>query len=203
MAISSGTILKVVVSLLLPDSVIAQNVFYSVVADLVTSDAEDDVVLDLIDWVELMYTELNAYIVSSVVASDVKVYEYDHVDDDWDEVGTDAWSDGFASAGDMLPHGVAAVVHAKTIDPDVQATKFLPGFADGVFDDSDLSAGGVTAVLDFADVWGAPFTGTATGGLFGGGVWSVARGQFVLFNEVYICNGIAGYQRRRKPGVGI
>lgn len=203
MSISSGTILKVVVSLLMPDSVIAQNIFYTVVTDLITSDDEGDVVSDIQDWVEAMYAPLNNYIVLGVEASDFKVYEYDPIDDDWDEVGADTWVDGFANASDMIPHGVAAISHAKTIDPDVQGTKFIPGFGDTVFIESDLSAGGVTAMGNFNDVWVTPFGGTATGGDFVPGIWSTVGVVFKLFNGNWVVNGVAGYQRRRKPGVGI
>lgn len=203
MAISSGTILKVVVSLLLPDSVIAQNIFYTVVVDLLTSDDEDDVVADLVTWVEAMYDALSTSIVTDVAASDIKVYEFDPGDVDWDEVGSDTWTDTFASAQDMIPHGVAAIVHAKTIDPDVQATKFIAGIGDLSAIASDLTAGTITELADFAVLWVTPFGGTETGGDFAPGVWSTARTTFKLFNEVYVVNGVVGYQRRRKPGVGI
>ena len=203
MAISSGTILKVVASMLMPDNVIAQNVFYAVVTDLLTSDDEDDVVADLVTWVEAMYTELDVYVSTDIASSDIKVYEYDPTDDDWDEVGTDTWTDSFASADDMLPHGVAAIAHAKTIDPDTQATKYLPGWGEGSCVESDLSAGAQTAIANFCGVWTAPFGGTATGGDFSPGVWSTVGVVFKLFNEAFVVNGVVGYQRRRKPGVGI
>lgn len=203
MAISSGTILKVVVSLLLPDSVIAQNVFYSVVVDLVTSDDEDDVVADIIDWVEDMYGDLAAQICNDNTSSDVKVYEYDAIDDDWDEVGTDTWSVTFTNTGEMGPHGVAALVHAKSIDPDVQGSKYIPGLSDASIIISDIGAGLATALATFCGTWVTPFAGTATGGAFAPGVWSTARDVFVLFNGNFVVNGLAAYQRRRRPGAGI
>ena len=203
MAISSGTILKVVASLLMPDSVIAQNVFYSVVADLVTSDDEADVVDDIITWVEAMYDNIKANIVSGVTTSDVKVYEYDSIDDDWDEVGSDTWSITMSNGNDMLPHGVAIVCHAKSLDPDVQATKYIPGFADSLITESDVQGGAVTTTALFCADWVTAFTGAATGGDFGPGVWSTVGTVFKLFNGDYSVNGQVGYQRRRKPGVGI
>lgn len=203
MAISSGTILKVVVSMLLPDSVIAQNIFYSVVTDLLTSDEEVDVVTDIVTWIESLYATINTFIVDDVNASDVKVYEYDAIDDDWDEVGTDVWADGFSSEDDMFPHGVAIVCHARTTDPDTQATKFLAGLQELAALDSDLVGATVTAVGNFCDIWVAPFVGTETGGTFVTGVWSTADTVFKLFSGAFVVNGVLGYQRRRKPGVGI
>lgn len=203
MAISSGTILRVVASMLLPDSVIAQNIFYTVVTDLVTSDDELDVVLDIGDWLADMYTQLASTVVDDVTASDYKVYEYDPIDDDWDEVGSDTWDDAFINSQDMVPHGVAGVCHAKSLDPDVQATKFLPGFGELGLTASDLSAGTISDMADFCDSWVTEFIGTATGGTFGPGVWSTPQEVFKLFSGVFVINGVAGYQRRRKPGVGI
>jgi hypothetical protein len=203
MSISDGTILKIVVSLLLPDTVIAQNVFYSVVADLVTSDDEDDVVTDLVTYVEDMYDQLTGIISDTVVASDIKVYEYDSNDDDWDEVGTDTWADIFASGSDMMPHGVACLIHARSTDPDTHASKYIPGLSDNNALDSDITGAAVVVLADFADVWVAPFIGTETGGTFGPGVWSEADTVFKIFNGNYTVNGLVAYQRRRKPGVGI
>lgn len=203
MAISSGTILKVVVSLLMPDSVIAQNIFYTVITDLVTSDAEDDVVDDMIIWVEAMYTDLIGNLSDQMAGSDVKVYEYDPIDEDWDEVGSNTWSVTFTGTGDMIPHGVAAICYAKTLDPDVQAGKYIPGITEDSFSESDLNAGLVTDLAQFCATWVGGFTGTNTGGTVGPGVWSTVGAVFKLFNGNYVINGLAGYQRRRKPGVGI
>jgi hypothetical protein len=203
MAILTGTILKVVASILMPENVIAQNIFYAVVTDLVTSDDEDDVVADLVTWVELMYAELNEGVADVCAASDVKVYEYDPLDEDWDEVGSDVWTDGFALVSDMLPHGAAGLIHAKTTNPDVQAGKYIAGIGEVTCVESDWDIGAITRFADFAAVWVAPFVGTETGGTFGSGVWSTAKENFLLFNGIYIVNGLVAYQRRRKPGVGI
>lgn len=203
MSISSGTFLKVVVSLLMPDSVIAQNIFYTVVVDLLTSDDELDVVADIRDWVEDMYSQIDAHVVNDVAASDFKVYEYDPLDDDWDEVGGDSWTDGFSNIDDMIPHGVAAICHAKSIDPDVQATKFICGLGEAVITESDLIGATITSLGDFNDSWTDGWGGIHTGGDFAPGVWSTAQNIFVLFNGNWVVNGVVGYQRRRKPGVGI
>lgn len=203
MAISSGTILKIVVSLLLPDTVIAQNIFYSVVADLTTSDAEEDVVTDLVTWVEAMYTTLAGIISDDVVASDIKVYEYDSIDDDWDEVGTSTWADTFSSTSDMMPHGVACLIHARSTDPDTHGSKYIAGLSENNALDSDITGAAVAVLANFADDWVDAFIGIETGGTFGPGVWSEVGTVFKLFNGNYTINGLIAYQRRRKPGVGI
>lgn len=203
MAVPDGAILRVVASLLFPESVIAQNVFYAVFADTGASNDDDDVISDLVDWIEGIYANLNAQIQLDVSATDIKVYIYDATDPDWDEVGSDVLSDAFAGTDEMLPHGVAAVQHAKTTNPDVQATKYWGGFDEDTQNKSIVTSTATTALVAAGLDWVTAFVGAATGGDFGPGVWSPTMTNFLLFNGVYVTNGYMGYQRRRKPGVGI
>lgn len=203
MAVPDGAVLRLVTAFLMPDAVIAQMVFNAVFADTGVSDDELDVVDDLVDWAEAMLTHLITRLVPEISTTDIKVYIYDALDDDWDEVGSDTWSVTFTNASEMLPHGIAAVVHAKTIDPDVQGTKFVPGLGEATQDESDLSAGILGDLADFADEWVTPFVGLATGGDFAPVVWSVVATTPKLMSGDIVVNGQVGYQRRRKPGVGI
>lgn len=202
MSITSGTVLRVVAQMLFPDSSVMQNVFNVVVTDLVTSDEEADVVIDIITWVEAMYDHLNAYIDSGVDADEVFVYEYDAIDDDWDEVGTDVWADSFAAVGGMSPHGVACLVLGRTIDPDVQGKKFIGGIQETSIAGSALAGLLITALANFGVEWFTPFAGTETGGTFAPVVWSPTGTVAKLMTGTSV-NGVAAYQRRRKPGVGI
>ena len=202
MAISSGTVLRVVAQMLFPDSSVMQNVFNVVVTDLVTSDAEEDVVTDCITWVEAMFTELVAYIDSGVDADEVFVYEYDAIDDDWDEVGSDIWTDAFAAVGGMSPHGVACLVIGRTIDPDVQGKKYIGGIQETSIAGSALAGLLITALTNFGVEWFTPFVGAETGGTFGPVIWSPTGTVPKVMTGASV-NGISAYQRRRKPGVGI
>ncbi len=203
MAVADGAILRIVASLLMPENVIAQNVFYAVFTDNGTSDDEDDVVDDLATWIEDMYTTLAGQVADEVSVTGIKVYNYDVIDDDWDEVGDAVITFTFTSGSDMLVHGVALVVHAKTTDPDVQAAKFIAGLSEPTTVDGLFTAAVLADVVDFAVDWTTPFVGAITGALFGPGVWSVANQNFFLFSGTEVINAIPGYQRRRKPGVGI
>lgn len=203
MAVADGAILRIVASMLFPDSVIAQNVFYAVFTDTGTSDDEDDVLDDLVDYVDAMFTHINSQVSALAASTTIKVYNYDSTDDDWDEVGDGVLTWSPAGAGEMLPHGVAALIHAKTIDPDVQAAKFLGAVPESQCASSTIIGTAITKYALFADEWVAPFTGAATGALFAPGVWSVAQNVFKLFNGTVLVNATSSYQRRRKPGVGI
>lgn len=203
MAVPTNAILRVVASMLMPDSVIAQLVFNVLFEADGSSTDEQDVVDDLADWVEDMITNLAGNIANDLTSSDVKVYVYDSGDDDWDEVGTANWAVTFTNTAEMLPHGIAAVVHARTEDPDVQGTKFIPGLTETTQNESDLEAGPITQLALFGVDWVSPFTGSATGSGFIPGVWSVAQTAFKAANLEIVVNLQVGYQRRRKPGVGI
>lgn len=204
MAVPDGAILRAVSSMLLPQSVIAQNVFNAVFADTGISNSDADVITDLIFWINsLCFGSVVADIDSAANPTEIAVYIYDPLDDDWDEVGSDAWTVVFTGAGDMFPHGVAPIVRAKTMDPDVQGRKFLPGFVETTAADGALTAPALADLANFGTGWITPFVGAATGGDFVPVVWSVAQKVAKIMNGVYILNGQMGYQRRRKPGVGI
>lgn len=203
MAIPDGAILRVVASLLFPESVIAQNIFYAVFADTGGSDDDADVLSDLADYVEDMFSELDTQVADEIALDSIKVYIYDPLDPDWDEVGDELLTDAFANAEDMSPHGISMVIHAKTTNPDVQAAKYLGGFGETSTVDGLWGVGALTAAANFANTWTTAFVGAATGGDFAPGVWSPTKLNFFIFNGVEVVGGIPGYQRRRKPGVGI
>jgi hypothetical protein len=203
MALQANDILKVVVSILLPDSVVAQNIFWVLFEADGGSVDDDDVLDDLEDWIELMYEHFLSSVGVDVVLDDLKAYVYDSGDDDFDEVGDRTLEDSFVAAGDLLPHGVAAVSNADTINPDVTGRKFWCGFVEGVNEDGYLVGDGIIDVAFATGIWVAPFDGTATGSGFVPGVYSLTKSIFYPFNLNVANNILLGYQRRRKPGVGI
>lgn len=201
--IPDNTVLRVVASMLLPDQVIAQNVFYLMFKDTGASADADDLLSDLVDYIEGVYYEFRGYMNTSAIAAGIQVYMYDAGDDDWDEVGALPWADSFADAGEMLPHGASVILHAKTTDPDVQATKYIPTLGESACENSDLSPTGITAAILMVVDWVQDDVGALTGGDLQPGVWSPTNSAFFHFNNVGVVNHIIGYQRRRKPGVGI
>lgn len=201
--IPDNTVLRLVASILLPDQVIAQNVFYLLFRDTGASADADDLLSDCVDYIEGIYADFNGYIMATAAAAGLQVYNYDAVDDDWDEVGSLPWTDGFSAGGDMLPHGVAAVLHAKTTDPDVQATKYIAGMNEASSEGSDLITAAITALVLIVSDWVQDDVGAATGGDLQPGVWSPKNTAFFQFNNIGVVNHLVGYQRRRKPGVGI
>lgn len=203
MSIEAGAILRVVAELIMPGSTVAQNVFYAQFNDTGGSNADQDVVDDLVDWVDDIFNQIVNQMSDTITAGEVKVYQWDALDLDWDEIGSNVATFAPADVGEMLPHGVAAVMTGRTFDADVNGRKFFAGFSEGEQDGSYWVALALTNLLLAGAQWLTTFAGTATGSTFYPGVWSVAQVVFRRFVDNLIVNGVAGYQRRRKPGVGI
>lgn len=203
MSIAANTVLRVVAEMLMPGTNIAQNVYYFKFLDDGSSNADQDVVDDCRDRCNAIMVAMSEAIADVVILGEVKVYQWDTVGLDWDEVGSNSMSGVMVNTAQMLPHGVAPVVTGRTVDPDVNGRKFWPGFAESMTDASTLNSTALTELLLAGAVWIVAFTGANTGSGFDSGVWSVTQVAFKKFVDNLIVNGIVGYQRRRKPGVGI
>ena len=202
MSITEGTIIRIVASMLLPDSVIAQNVFYAVLTGGSGPWDEADIVLDAIDYMDIIYTIWATLGSDQAEVDAIQVYEYDPIDDDWDEVGSGVLGLTGGVAADMLPHGVAAFTQARSSDPDVSASKYWPGATETAQVDGAWTGPTVTGLATLADAWVAGDVGGASAANFVAGVWSPTETNFFYFNANITVNATPAYQRRRKPGVG-
>lgn len=203
MALQEGDIIRVVASLVFPDDVIMQNVFHLVLTTIVGDGDEDTVSEDLADYVERVYSEMDSEISEDISSSDVKLYVYDDIDDDFDQIGTEVWALPTLAGTDFIPHGVACVINLFTTDPDVQGRKFFGGWKDArVVDGAWVGVSTTAQLLIGADIV-ASFNGGPSANVYTPGVWSPTRTNFYAFNGVFVLNTTPGYQRRRKPGVGI
>lgn len=203
MSITTGTILRVVVSNIWTDGNIIQNVFNAVVTGGGSPWDADDIVLDAISWAEDLFFNLTAMTSDELDGSQVQVYEYDSVDDDWDEVGAGSFTWNPSSSEEQLPRGVAGLINLKTTDPDVSGKKYIGGFSEIANFDGLLSSTAVTALTSFGVDWYAGFVGTDSGADWAPGIWSPTDTVFKLAISQLIVPAIYAYQRRRKRGVGI
>lgn len=203
MALSTNDILKVVVSLAFPESVVAQNIFWVLFDNDGPSADEDDVLDDMEEWIEDLYTQIISKISDEITMDDLKVYVYDSSEDDFDEVGDRALSVNFNQTADFLPLGVAVLQRANTVNPDVQGRKYWGGLCEVHNTAGRLEASAVADFILAGSAWIAPFVGTETGSTFTPGVYSLTKSAFYAFGEDLLTNLVLSYQRRRKPGVGI
>jgi hypothetical protein len=203
MAITDGTILRIVASLLWTDGNVNQNVFNAVLTGGGSPWDEPDIIDDAVDWLDNLYANMVGTMSDEIDGNECIVYEYDAVGQDWDEVGSDAWTFDPNGASDQLPRGVAGLVRLWTTDPDVQGKKYLPGLVENNLDDGLFSGALITQLLAFAADWYTPFVGAASGATFTPGVWSVVNTVFKAGIDHIATSTIPAYQRRRKRNVGI
>ena len=203
MTVSTNDILRIVCSMLWTDGNVNQNVYNAKVTGTGGPWDDADIVDDAAAWLDNMYANITAYCSDEIDGNEVLVYKYDAVHDDWDEVGSQAWSWDPTQATDQLPRGVAGLVRLWTEDPDVQGKKYVPALSEGSLEDGLWTAAVVTALLAFGADWFAPFVGGTTGSTWTPGVWSAAATVFKEAVDHIATSTIAAYQRRRKRNVGI
>jgi len=203
MSVQEGTILRVVASLLFPDDVIMQNVFHISLTTIVGGGDEEDVVDDLVEWIDDIYAELVSEIATAIDGDEIKVYEYDAADDDFDEIGSGVMTLAAAGGTEMMPHGVAFMQTYKTLDPDIDGRKYWGGFVEASHIDGDWWSGTLANGVDVANIVINTVTGGTTGNSYQPIVWSPTQKIGQAYSGTVIHNAVVAYQRRRKPGVGI
>lgn len=204
MSIPTGTILRIVAEFLWDDGEINQNVFNVELTGGAGPYDDSDVVDDCLEYIEGLYDNIELYFAAEIDGNSVTVYKWDVSGQDWDEVGTTAWSvtsGGSATTG--LPRGVALLMTAKSEDPDIDARKYLPGMVEGALASEIFSAPVLAAAVNFAGDWVTAIVGSTSGATITPVVWSVANLALEYLVDHYIVNGIPAYQRRRKNNVGI
>ena len=133
MTISTGDILKIVATLAFSDSHVVQNVYSVLITGAGGPWDPLDVISDALDYIDALYTELIVNMDDSLDGTDVDVYVYDPIDDDFDFVGNEPWSFVGTDSGSQMPRGVAGLLTAPTTDPDVNAKKYMGGLTEDSF----------------------------------------------------------------------
>lgn len=203
MSITEGDILRMVATILWEDGNIMQNVFNAVITGGGGPWDDEDVVADAVTWADAMYANITSSISEICSGSQIEVYKYDPIDDDWDEVGSDAWTWAPSNPEHQLPRGVAALINLKTVDPDVNGKKYLGGWTEAGLTDGLWPALILGQLIDFGLDWLTGFVGSDTAATWSPGIWSVVDTVFKLASDTIIIPAIPAYQRRRKRGVGV
>lgn len=206
MPVSDGDVLKVVVFINGPDSVIMNNVYHYRLDDPNPDNPTDAQIITAIDaemdgiytkWDDEMSDEYNVDKLS------VDRVEWNAVDSIWETVehiGESLLDHDGLGISDPVPHGVACNITFNTADPRRQGRKFFPGASEDGMDGSNIT-GAVQTVLAAmgADVLSDLPVGGGAAELTTGIATNL--GTFLPF-IIAVVNTIAAYQRRRKPGVG-
>lgn len=204
MAVNDGDILKVVVSLILDDGTIAQNVFHYL-AELVAQQTNADILDALETQMESLYATIDDQIADSVTMDTM-------------EVDTVAWDAGegefltvqnigertptvtFAALGEALPNQMAATMGAYTTYPKVRGRKAFPSFNEASADIGELDTQALVDLGLCLAEYLEDITVSAQNTL-SPGVASVSTAAFRAFGSGWI-NSTLGTIRRRKPGYG-
>lgn len=204
MSISEGTIIKLAAGMLLADESVAQGIFWLVVEDVIGSGPldEEDVIEAAGNWIDILYAHIEGNINDDVIPGIVDVWEVDGPTGDLTPIGDGIQTWVPSQVSEQLPNGVAAIIQMKTANTDVTGRKFLPGFTEIGIADNNWGSGSLTQMALFAADWALAYDDPNDVRLLPG-VYSNTFNNFFLATGVVVINGIAGYQRRRKPGVGI
>jgi len=203
MTLAVGDILRVVSVLSWLDGDLLQNVFNAEIDGGTGPFADADVIDDCVDWLDNMYANFVGQMSDEINGSECRVYKWDTVGLDWDEVGIEAFTFNPTGAGQQLPRGTALLINAKSSNPDVSGKKYLGAHTEDSVTDGLFTAGEVTRAAAFAVDWFTDFTGATSAADFNPGIWSTKDSIFYEMGEVAIVPSIPAYQRRRKNGVGV
>lgn len=203
MDISVGDILRIVAVLSYLDGDIVQNVFNALIGTGGGPFDPQDIVDDAVTWMDSVYANLVGDITNNVDGSEIRVYVYDTVEEDWDEVGINSFTFNPTQAADNTAKGVAALINCKTLNPDVSGKKYIGGITEDATADGVLQAGIIADLVLFAADWLTAFAGGTSGAAWEPGVWSPKFQELFLPTGTIVIPSEPAYQRRRKSGVGI
>lgn len=201
MAIEDGDILKVVMTLDMPGSTVAQNV-YHVRADLAAAKTDSVILNECFDWCQRMFGDVDASTADSVDINNVEVLKLTSTTPSvFVSIGSLAGTFVGLVASDALPNGVALVVRAAIEGVSFLARKFIPGIAETKSEEHTWATGALADAANYVVEWlfGVDL---GSGDHLVSGVYSIAAEIFRELRGEGAVSTTPGYQRRRKPGVG-
>ena len=203
MTVAPNEVVKAVVTHNLLDNVISQSVWYWLL-DAAAPVAYSAIMAAIKTEIETIYGLMDSYINSNTALGDVVVNKWEwNATDGWHTgalVGVNALSDSFAANVNSMPHAVAAVATAFTANPLVRSRKSIGGLTEDFSNDSDVVAGGITAMTNLLGEWLSARTISGSDVLQPVVPDATGTVRYLLYGLV---SGLVGSQRQRKPGVGI
>nr|CRY96614.1 hypothetical protein [uncultured prokaryote] len=199
--INAGDILRLVLTLNMPYGTVAQNIFAYTVISLSDPDSSN-VANDFVARMLAIYAHVTPAMSDLIDGNTLEMYVRDTTNQEWTLVETDSMAALVGEASDeMLPHGVAGLVSALSVNNRTSGRKYLPGLTEGAQAEGQWTASTLSGIASYAAGYAGGFAGGA--GAYAPGVWSETDQEFYAFQGGAVVNGIAAYQRRRKVGVGI
>lgn len=203
MTLPINTVLKIAQNINLFDTQTAINVFWAKIDDNVGGGplAETDVLDAVVNYLAKVYLDILPSMDASITGSLAEVWTVLESTGDLTPVGDIASIFAGTGVGDAFPNGVAAIAAMKTTNTDVTGRKFIPGYVETEAVDNNLTGPALARLVLMAVDWADQHI-DANDVIINPGVYSRAKLQFFNTTGAIVANGIVGYQRRRKPGVG-
>ena len=138
---------------------------------------------------------------------EMELFQRDTVKGQWDSVATVS-TGGYGGSGvtDGLSHGVACVGRLIVAEARRQGRTFLPGFLESTTANSLLGAGPLANFLLYMIQFAADVVAGASTlqwCVYNTDILSTLYQTESLRTGAVLANDLVGYQRRRKPGVGL
>lgn len=201
MTISFGDDIRAVVNMLWSGESIYQNVLYYV-AGVGVSGPEATVIDAIGDHLLTAYNTLNAVVSLNLDGVEVEFYKRNTGTGKWDGIGSYDFTGWLPTgAGEFLPEGVAAVIRFFADAVGNQGRKFIAGLLEAGTTGGVWTSTVTTALVNYATELVSDVT--TSGGDMQPGWWNLENLDVYEFNGSFAVNTVPGYQRRRKPGVGI
>lgn len=200
MAITSGSIIQVLLDYVYPGAGTALNIFYWVYGG--ADKDEVDLLDELALWADGEWGELWDEIASDqATLNNVQANEVAEDGTLIRPLGASNIGRVGTEASNVLPAANSAYMQAYTDIPRVFGKKYVPGIAESTVDSGELNAAAIAQLIALTLQYVQPHV-MGTGGTLFPGVLSSKTGGFEQFNETAIIDSLPAYQRRRKDGVG-
>lgn len=149
-----------------------------------------------------MYTNVEDRFDQMVLSEEVSCWKWDTALSRWDGMYSEPWLFIIGEVvGQQLPNGAAALVRLYTALPRRQGRKFISGISGSQYLDAGWEA---LMLADMALFVADSVVSIATAnGTLQPGLFNTVTESYIPFKGAGAINVFCGYQRRRRPGVGI
>lgn len=201
MTVNAGDIIRVTFNMVGPSAQVAQNV-YHYIASAGVSDSDNNAITAIRDTLDAAHTALNTFVSSNWTYADYTFSKSTDGGATFDDFGnTPSLATDPSSVDDPFPSGAAPVVLFNGSGTGRQGRKFLAGFRETAAADDVLNGAAVAALANYAA--NVVVQRAVAGGTLNPGWLRRNPLGFTQYTGTFGVNTIVGYQRRRKPGVGI
>lgn len=201
MTVNINEIVRLTLEYSQPASSIPMNVFCFSMQTAAIDESE--VVDTLEDWATTLFGPAWAALAGSACTMDTGQVAVINNDGTVNRnIGSFTIAQSGSQGTEIAPAANAGYLLAYTAVPKTRGSKYLPGVAEGILSNGELTVAAQASLSACLILYLATIN-TTSGGKLVPGVLSRTAAAFRAFNTSGIIESIPAYQRRRKPSVGI